>query len=96
MKRTLLVLSILFLALWIAGLFYPKTTMSIHIALIVSLLFFIRSVITIQSPIIKETQVKTVTNQSVKNQEQEYSIEKAQTTITPVFSESNKQEARVS
>lgn len=43
MKRAMMLLGLLFLVLWITGLFYT-TTLSIHIALIVSLLFFMRSV----------------------------------------------------
>ena len=39
----MIVLGIFFLGLWIAGLFYANTT-RIHIALMVSLLFFMRSV----------------------------------------------------
>ncbi|MFN8290638.1 MAG: hypothetical protein U0U70_10300 [Chitinophagaceae bacterium] len=43
MKKIMTLLGFLFLALWIAGLFW-KSTVSIHIALIVSLLFFMKSV----------------------------------------------------
>lgn len=43
MRKIMIVLGLLFLALWIAGLFWASTV-SIHIALIVSLLFFMKSV----------------------------------------------------
>jgi hypothetical protein len=43
MKQAMIILGFLFGTLWLAGLFYTKT-FSIHIALIISLLFFMRSV----------------------------------------------------
>lgn len=55
MKRVLLLLSLAFLVLWIAALFYPTRNGSIHIALIVGLLFFFRSLMVTDTPIAKET-----------------------------------------
>lgn len=43
MKKIMRLLGLLFLGLWVAGLFLAST-FSIHVALIVSLLFFMRSV----------------------------------------------------
>lgn len=51
MKRAfLLLLSFLFLLLWVTGLVYAKQTSAIYMALIVSLLFYMRSLMTIQPP----------------------------------------------
>jgi uncharacterized membrane protein YbaN (DUF454 family) len=59
MKRMLLlILSFAFLGLWIAGLFSPDRSSSIHIALIVALLFFLRSIMTLEDvdiPAVKKT-----------------------------------------
>ncbi len=70
MKRIcLLILSVLFLILWLAGLFYTNRTGSIHIALIVGLLFFMRSLMTIESPVAQEIQEETVIKQPLKEKE---------------------------
>ncbi|MCY7311173.1 MAG: hypothetical protein SGI96_05295 [Bacteroidota bacterium] len=55
MKRMLQILSLIFLGLWVAGLFYLNGTSTIHIALIVGLIFFFRSLMIIETPAIKET-----------------------------------------
>ncbi|TMI62071.1 MAG: hypothetical protein E6H07_17585 [Bacteroidetes bacterium] len=58
MKRMLLlILSFAFLGLWIVGLFSPDRSSSIHIALIVALLFFLRSIMTlgVDIPAVKKT-----------------------------------------
>ena len=44
----MLILSLAFLGLWIIGLFSADRTAGIHMALIVSLLFFCRSLMTIE------------------------------------------------
>ncbi|MEI9910401.1 MAG: hypothetical protein WDO71_12485 [Bacteroidota bacterium] len=44
-----MILCFLFLALWVAGLFYPNRTMSIHIALIVELGFLVYSLMSKKS-----------------------------------------------
>lgn len=55
MKRMLQILSVLFLGLWLVCLFYFNRTNGIHIALIVGLLFFFRSLMTIETPVVKGT-----------------------------------------
>ena len=56
MKRKLLLgLGFLFLALWVAALFYPVRLTGIHLALIVALLFFIRSVMVVTPTVTKKT-----------------------------------------
>lgn len=54
LKRKLLILSILFLALWVGYLLYNGHTSNIHIALIVQLLFFVHWVLKMNSPLSKE------------------------------------------
>lgn len=46
MKRSLLILGLFFLVLWVSCLFLPNKTKSIHIALIVELVFFLQYVMT--------------------------------------------------
>jgi hypothetical protein len=56
MKRILLlILSFAFLGLWITGLFYDDTPAGIHLALIVALLFFFRSLMITEMPAVKKT-----------------------------------------
>jgi hypothetical protein len=50
MKTALIILSLFFLVLWIAGCFYATRSSGIHAALIVSLIFFIKSIIYIKNP----------------------------------------------
>ncbi len=54
MKRKLLILSVLFLVLWIGYLLYNGHTSNIHIALIVQLVFFVHWVLNMSSPVAKE------------------------------------------
>ena len=55
MKKALIILSLFFLALWIVALFYSNRTGSIHVALLVGLLLFVRSFMVIEPAINKET-----------------------------------------
>lgn len=52
MKRSLLILGLFFLVLWISCLFIPHKTKSIHIALIVELVFFVQYVMAQKKPAI--------------------------------------------
>jgi hypothetical protein len=56
-RKILLVLGILFLILWLTGLIYTRETSAIHIALIVSLLFFMRSLMVIEEAPVTATKV---------------------------------------
>ena len=50
MKRNLLILGLFFLVLWVSCLFIPHKTKSIHIALIVELVFFLQYVMAKKKP----------------------------------------------
>lgn len=50
MKRSLLILGLFFLVLWVSCLFIPHKTKSIHIALIVELVFFLQYVLAKKKP----------------------------------------------
>lgn len=49
MKRTLMLLSITIMTLWIIGFFILKLPSSVHILLVISLLVYIRSLLYISS-----------------------------------------------
>jgi hypothetical protein len=67
MKRIcLIILSSLFLILWVVGFFYANKTGSIHIALIVGLPFFMLSLMKIEQPVAKETQDEAAVKQPLK------------------------------
>lgn len=62
-RKILLVLGCLFLLLWLTGLIYTRQTSAIHIALIVSLLFFMRSLMVIEeTPVTKVASETTTLN----------------------------------
>jgi uncharacterized membrane protein len=62
-RKILLVLGCLFLLLWLTGLIYTRQTSAIHIALIVSLLFFMRSLMVIEkAPATKVASETTMVN----------------------------------
>jgi cytochrome c oxidase assembly factor CtaG len=50
MKIVLIILSLLFLGIWVAGFFISGRGMAIHMALMISLLFFIRSLMVAKTP----------------------------------------------
>jgi hypothetical protein len=69
MKRKLLILSILFLILWVACLFYPGHNNGIHIALIVELVFLMNYLLIKKIPAVKETTKSAVINQPIREAE---------------------------
>lgn len=49
MKIALIILSLFFLGIWVAGFFITQKTMGIHTALMVALLFYVRSLMVAKS-----------------------------------------------
>ncbi len=64
-RKCLLILSCLFLILWLVGLFYTNRTGSIHIALIVGLLFFMRSLMIVEPAVKKEIAEEEVAEEAI-------------------------------
>ncbi len=53
MKTAFILLSLFFLGIWIAGFFIPAKGAAIHTALMISFLFYLRSVMTVKKPAAK-------------------------------------------
>ena len=68
MKRSLVVIGLLFLILWVTCLFFQNKTSSIHIALLVGLVFFSQHLMTKPKPVVTEDQDANV--QFLKNKEE--------------------------
>lgn len=68
MKRSLVVVGVLFLILWVTCLFFQNKTNSIHVALLVALIFFLQYILAIQKPVTTEAQDANV--QFLKNKQE--------------------------
>ena len=71
MKRSLVVVGVLFLILWVTCLFFQNKTNSIHVALLVALIFFLQYILAIQKPVTTEAQEGQDANvQFLKNKQE--------------------------
>ncbi|MBK7562134.1 MAG: hypothetical protein IPI68_11665 [Chitinophagaceae bacterium] len=95
MKRKLLVLSGLFLGLWVVCLFYPGQTPGIHIALLVELVFLLQYVFNKKPVEINAVPEATVMNQPEEKIESEKEIYTGIPDIPRIYTPANMQEEGV-
>ena len=92
MKRKLLVLSGLFLGLWVACLFFPGRNSGIHIALLVELVFLLQYVFNKKAVVLTAVTEETVMNQPEDKIESDKGIDSGIQDIPQIYLQENMQE----